>query len=76
MSWSYAGHGTHRGKDLHPKTPTAVLGEQQIEKTLEIIEYFKPKLQRTDNTIKHEGSVPITVNKKYNEPKQEDEKSD
>lgn len=30
-----------------------------------LLEYFKPKLSRTDSSIKHEGSVPITINKTY-----------
>jgi hypothetical protein len=30
-----------------------------------LLEYFKPKLSRTDSQITHEGAVPITINKNY-----------
>jgi site-specific DNA-cytosine methylase len=49
-SWSIAGYGRHRKlPDLLPKTPTAIIGEQLIYKTLEIIEYFKPKVWFIEN---------------------------
>ena len=49
-SWSVAGGGRHRVKiDMKPKTETAVLGEKLIHKTLEIIEYFKPKVWYIEN---------------------------
>jgi site-specific DNA-cytosine methylase len=42
-SWSIASGGRHRVlPDLEPKTETAVIGQNLIYKTLEIIEYFKP----------------------------------
>jgi len=42
-SWSVAGHGRHRQlPNLEPKTNTAIIGEQLIYKTLEIINYFTP----------------------------------
>ena len=34
-----------------------------------LLEYFKPKLQRTESNINVEGTVPIMVNKNYNEKK-------
>jgi site-specific DNA-cytosine methylase len=49
-SWSVAGYGRHRQlPDLAPKTETAVLGERLIHKTLEIINYFKPKYWFIEN---------------------------
>jgi len=49
-SWSIAGYGRHRQlPDLKPKTDTAVLGELLINKTLEIINYFKPKIWFIEN---------------------------
>lgn len=30
-----------------------------------LLEYFSPKLARTDSTVKHEGSMPITITKNY-----------
>ena len=49
-SWSVAGYGRHRQlPDLNPKTHTAVLGELLIHKTLEIINYFKPKIWFIEN---------------------------
>ena len=36
-----------------------------------LLEYFKPKLSRTDSQIQHKGDIPITINKKYNESKNE-----
>jgi site-specific DNA-cytosine methylase len=49
-SWSVAGYGRHRVlPDLAPKTETAIIGEQLIHKTLEIINYFKPKYWFIEN---------------------------
>jgi len=49
-SWSIAGHGQHRQlPDLAPKTETAVIGEQLIHKTIEIINYFKPQYWFIEN---------------------------
>lgn len=31
-----------------------------------LLEYFKPKLSRTDSHVEHKGAVPITINKNYN----------
>lgn len=30
-----------------------------------LLEYFSPKLARTDSTVKHEGAMPITIEKNY-----------
>jgi len=30
-----------------------------------LLEYFKPKLSRTDSKIEHKGDIPITINKNY-----------
>jgi len=49
-SWSVAGYGRHRMlPDLLPKTDIAVKGELMIHKTLEIIDYFKPKFWFIEN---------------------------
>ena len=32
-----------------------------------LLEYFKPKLSRTDGSIEHKGDIPITIKKNYNE---------
>jgi len=49
-SWSVAGYGRHRQlPSLIPKTETAILGELLIHKTLEIINYFKPKIWFIEN---------------------------
>jgi site-specific DNA-cytosine methylase len=49
-SWSVAGHGRHRMlPDLLPKTDIAIKGELMIYKTLEIIDYFKPKFWFIEN---------------------------
>ena len=49
-SWSVAGYGRHRVlPDLIPKTETARIGEQLIHRTLEIINYFKPKYWFIEN---------------------------
>ena len=36
-----------------------------------LLEYFSPKLARTDSTVKHEGALPITINKNY-KPKEKE----
>jgi site-specific DNA-cytosine methylase len=49
-SWSKASGGKHRVKsDMSPKTETAVIGELLILKTIEIINYFKPKYWFIEN---------------------------
>jgi site-specific DNA-cytosine methylase len=49
-SWSVAGHGQHRKlPTLAPLTETAVIGEQLVHKTLEIINYFRPKIWFIEN---------------------------
>jgi site-specific DNA-cytosine methylase len=49
-SWSVAGYGRHRKlPDLIPKTEIAKIGEKLIYKTLEIIDYFKPKYYFIEN---------------------------
>jgi site-specific DNA-cytosine methylase len=49
-SWSVAGHGIHRKlPTLGPLTQTAVIGDLLIYKTLEIINYFKPKYWFIEN---------------------------
>jgi site-specific DNA-cytosine methylase len=49
-SWSVAGCGRHHKlPDLEPKTQIAIDGELMIYKTLEIINYFKPKYWFIEN---------------------------
>jgi hypothetical protein len=49
-SWSKAAGGKHRLKsDMTPKTETARIGELLILKTIEIINYFKPKIWFIEN---------------------------
>jgi site-specific DNA-cytosine methylase len=50
-SWSIAAHGLHRTKlpEIAPKTEIAEIGEKLVLKTLEIIEYFKPKYWFIEN---------------------------
>ena len=31
----------------------------------QLFEFITPKLARTDSTVKHEGALPITINKTY-----------
>jgi hypothetical protein len=49
-SWSIASGGRHRTKaDMSPKTEKGKLGERLIHKTLEIINYLKPKIWFIEN---------------------------
>tara|TARA_R110000823_G_scaffold1011_7_gene4064 strand:- start:278 stop:895 length:618 start_codon:yes stop_codon:yes gene_type:complete len=41
VSFSNMGGGHHRNKNLEPLTDTAILGDMLLNKTLEIIDYFK-----------------------------------
>lgn len=51
-SWSKASGGKHRLKNnMVPLTEEALLGERFIYKTLEIIDYFKPKIWFIENPV-------------------------
>lgn len=48
-SFSIAGVRCHWTKEQEPKTETAIIGHKLIEKTLELIDYFKPKYWYMEN---------------------------
>jgi hypothetical protein len=60
------------GLEAYQKNLTGMLQSGNPTKQLEgmkrfeaLLEYFSPKLARTDSTVKHEGDVPITIKKTY-----------